>query len=523
MRSAPSVRRSRTGKAPRPKSSSKRMIRPLPLPPVPTTAPPSLSIQDVESGGPSALSASIQELKAQEREDRSPLLTVALSLPPPRPLKISRAKREVEKTLASSVGKGKQKETSPVEVRPFLIPHSSSVPSGSSSISGQTTPEISDPINSASPTIAGSSRSSAIPLEEISSNLSRNGTTATMATLGHKPYLPFDTRLPAPRAGLEADADVDNLLPRAGYMEDGDTIGKDLLRRLRQSPDRQHKLMQLASSISTMRATSRLRISLIVDRDSSDSLSNDEELEEGPGVEVTGTLLPATRSTTGTINVSMSSDVASSGKENSSDSRRAIPSKETSSITIPTQNCSQNDVPTMPPQSPSAKINDNRWLLPKLVLPGIGIVEDIPKCQRDQDMNALSSPVEFLNSLSPWKRQMVFNIMNTLARVIADARRREKETNSDNTDSQSESDSGHGRDGYNGSDEEGSGSSVEDSIRTTIRDMSREYAKKTGTIVMTPALIGRFTTGSKKWVKEKNGRRWVEEDYSNVLEVLRRL
>ena len=51
-------------------------------------------------------------------------------------------------------------------------------------------------------------------------------------------------------------------------------------------------------------------------------------------------------------------------------------------------------------------------------------------------------------------------------------------------------------------------------------EIGYEFAKKTGKVDWAPRLIRRL---SKKWVREKKGKRWVEDDYSNVLGFLRRL
>jgi hypothetical protein len=67
---------------------------------------------------------------------------------------------------------------------------------------------------------------------------------------------------------------------------------------------------------------------------------------------------------------------------------------------------------------------------------------------------------------------------------------------------------------------------VQDGLRDTESkkspgDISWEFAVKTGAAISAHAKI--LTRFSKKWVREKKGKRWVEDDYSNVLSFLRRL
>lgn len=113
--------------------------------------------------------------------------------------------------------------------------------------------------------------------------------------------------------------------------------------------------------------------------------------------------------------------------------------------------------------------------------------------------STLSSPVEFLNELGPSKRHTVLSILTTLTDEVLD---------------------GPGCE----SDSEEEGVMVQDGLRDPKKspgDLSWEFAVKTGAAISAHAKT--LTRFSKKWVREKRGRRWVEDDYSNVLSCLRRL
>ena len=109
--------------------------------------------------------------------------------------------------------------------------------------------------------------------------------------------------------------------------------------------------------------------------------------------------------------------------------------------------------------------------------------------------STLSSPVEFLNDLGPSKRYTVLSILTTLTDSWPDS------------ESEGEEDGVYVQVGLGEKKKNG--------------DLSWEFAVKTGAAISAQAKI--LTRFSKKWVREKKGRRWVEDDYSNVLSFLRRL
>ncbi|KAJ2923432.1 hypothetical protein H1R20_g13666, partial [Candolleomyces eurysporus] len=144
--------------------------------------------------------------------------------------------------------------------------------------------------------------------------------------------------------------------------------------------------------------------------------------------------------------------------------------------------------------------NNRRSEAPKLsLMPVLETVVEEERC----NSSTLSSPVDFLNELGPSKRYTVLSILTTLTDEVLAA-----------PDSESDSE------------EEEQGVLVQDGLRDpeskkSPGDISWEFAVKTGAAISAHAKI--LTKFSKKWVREKKGKRWVEDDYSNVLSFLRRL
>lgn len=440
----------------------------------------------------------------------------------------------------------------------------------------------------------------------VISDLSRNNTTTTVATLGHGagfyafPPTPATATPPAPSPRT----------PRAGLIDRCDSRGNRLFNHLRMKPNRHHELILMASSISRMKSTAehRKRVSdfNIYSSDSSseseesDSDSDRDGLEGDYQVDSRATTMAMARSTSMTSartamrnrsqqatpsarsrrSASRSRDIAYDDNRGGSPIRGTYPARQqqqqqqqeeehqssnhtrnvssassssSSTLSVPPAPRTLPPIPPISPFSPldlsetpmpslstsllDAENNDIRdacatppgqWPLPKLVLPGIGVVDDeshYHKCTA----NGLSTPAQFLNELSPWKRQTVFNIMSSLAHADEEAesgngwlhRPGAGASCSENTDSESE---------WDGERVEGAAAggvdsaAIERGIRKKIREVSWEYARRTGRAVRAPLLIKKLTSTSKRWVKEKSGRmRWCEEDYRNVLGLLKRL
>ncbi|KAF6751791.1 hypothetical protein DFP72DRAFT_907036 [Ephemerocybe angulata] len=165
--------------------------------------------------------------------------------------------------------------------------------------------------------------------------------------------------------------------------------------------------------------------------------------------------------------------------------------------------------PPVPPKSPPL---DWKTLKPsRLLLPGIGLVED--RHEDDEDESMASSPVKFLNDLTPSKRHTVLTIITLLADEESD------HSDSDRTESESE-DEGRGErpDWERKWEEADVKGGLEGKLGPDIGLW--EFAKRTKKRVRAPALIRKF---SHKWEREKDGKRWAEDDYANVLGFLRRL
>lgn len=183
--------------------------------------------------------------------------------------------------------------------------------------------------------------------------------------------------------------------------------------------------------------------------------------------------------------------------------------------------------PPVPPKSPPQKtfrtmsdddmtpVKSKAYMAPsskpsRLVLPGIGLVED--RHDDDED-ESTSSPVKFLNDLTPSKRHTVLAIVTLLADEESD------HSDSDQTESESEDECRRERPDWERKWEE---AEVKGGLEGQLGpDIGLwEFAKRAKKRVRAPALIRKF---SHKWEREKDGKRWAEDDYANVLGFLRRL
>jgi hypothetical protein len=132
---------------------------------------------------------------------------------------------------------------------------------------------------------------------------------------------------------------------------------------------------------------------------------------------------------------------------------------------------------------------------------------------KDGEDDGLATPsTKFLETLAPSKRYTVLTIISSIAEesILASL------PDSDDSDTENEIEFAATADLEEG----GRITAMDPTVDRKAEEIGYEFAKKTGKVDWAPRLIKRL---SKKWVREKKGKRWVEDDYSNVLGFLRRL
>ncbi|KAF6748012.1 hypothetical protein DFP72DRAFT_583029 [Ephemerocybe angulata] len=267
-------------------------------------------------------------------------------------------------------------------------------------------------------------------------------------------------------------------VPRAGLVDPHDTKANEMFEALKHKPNRHLDLIDLASSISRMWTPSQARTSLDDERDRPEFVvGSSRDCSDAEGWTTDSSLPPP------------------------------VPPK---SPPLDWKTCRTMCDDDMTPVKSKAYMAPS--LKPsRLLLPGIGLVED--RHEDDEDESMASSPVKFLNDLTPSKRHTVLTIITLLADEESD------HSDSDRTESESE-DEGRGErpDWERKWEEADVKGGLEGKLGPDIGLW--EFAKRTKKRVRAPALIRKF---SHKWEREKDGKRWAEDDYANVLGFLRRL
>lgn len=325
-----------------------------------------------------------------------------------------------------------------------------------------------------------------------------------------EPSTPPPTPPPAPQSAA---------LPRPGEVDADDAKATKLADELRANADRGHELMMLASQMSRMWCPTRngsppplvdgigeweslYREKRTRSRSRSRSRSRRRARENLKVVEADelGRLMPPplppksaptpkqhTRSATCTVTMPMAMSMPSF---------HLIPPLPK---TAPSKR--QTAIPGWPSEKKSSGLT------------GFMTLED-PDQDGEDESRLTGSSMKFLETLPASKRQTVLTIVSSIAEESVIAFR----SMSDDEDTENENENGFG-----GVDERSSPRVTAPSDPTVDRkatEIGYEFAKKTGKVDWAPKLVKRL---SRKWVREKKGKRWVEDDYSDVLGFLRRL